>query len=427
MTLLAVGLNHRTAPLDLREQLTIDREKLDDSLDLLSHFVKQGVILSTCNRLEVYAYDDNDKQLKEPLIDFVRNYSGVDQHRLDSHLYELDENACIRHLFRVTSGLDSMVVGERQILGQVRTAFSTATQRGYVRGPLSKLFHQALRVSRYIHRHTNLGKQSRSVSRSAVHLARRVLGDLTKKRVLVIGTGDTGRLVAQALVDSGVHEIVVTNRTEWRANDLAKELGGISVKFDTLSTQLETADVIISSTGSPGFIINETMARDACQKRNGQPLLIIDIAVPRDIDPNIRNLKGVEVYDIDGLQDLAETSSKDLETAISWAETIIEQETVNFEEWKQGLDLVPLIASIRDKTEIMRQEEVDRAIKNLRSADLTDPNALNSQLHAMTNALIKKILHDPTIFLKESRDPSRQQFARDLFNLDGRNRRRGYR
>lgn len=425
MTLLAVGLNHRTAPIDLREQLTIDREKLDDSLDLLSGFVKQGVILSTCNRLEIYAYDDDAKQLKAPLVDFVKKYSKVEHAVLDSHLYELDENACVRHLFRVTSGLDSMVVGERQILGQVRTAFSTATQKGYVRGPLSKLFHQALRVSRYIHRHTNLGKQSRSVSRSAVHLARRVLGDLTTKKVLVIGAGDTGRLVAQALVDSGVHQIVVTNRTEWRAEDLAKELGGISVKFDTLSDQLETADVIISSTGSPGFIVNEAMAKDASQKRNGRPLLLVDIAVPRDIDPNVGNLEGFEVYDIDSLQDLAETSSKDLASAISWAETIVEQETVNFEEWKKALDLVPLIASIRDKAEIMRQEEVERAIKNLRSVDVAVGDSLNSQLDAMTNALVKKILHDPTIFLKESRDPSRQQFARDLFNLDGRNRRRG--
>ena len=425
MTLLALGLNHRTSPIELREQMTVDREKLEDSLDSLSKFVKQGVILSTCNRLEIYAYDDVNKTAKSRLVDFIQDYSGIPQSRLTPHLYDLDEESCVKHLFRVTSGLDSMIIGERQILGQVRTAFSTATQGGYVRGPLSKLFHQALRVSRYIHRHTNLGKQSRSVSRSAVHLAQRVVGDLTQKRVLVVGAGDTGRLVARALCDAGAREIVVVNRTEWRADDLAKELGGISAPFDRLESELLLADVVISSTGSPGFIIEESDVSKVASARHDRPLLFIDIAVPRDIDPKIQHLEGVSLYDIDSLQDLSETSSTSLQQDITWAEHIVEQETASFQEWRQSLDLVPLITSIRDKAELMRNEEIDRTIKKLESLDLPDQEILNEQLQLMTKSLVNKILHDPTIFLKESRDPSRQQIARDFFNLDGRNRRRG--
>ena len=425
MTLLALGLNHRTAPVELREQMTVDRENLEHSLDSLSNFVKQGVILSTCNRLEIYAYDDSNKTTKSQLVDFIQDYSGIPQSRLGSHLYDLDEEACVKHLFRVTSGLDSMIIGERQILGQVRTAFSTATQGGHVRGPLSKLFHQALRVSRYIHRHTNLGKQSRSVSRSAVHLAHRVGWDLTQKRVLVGGAGDTGRLVARALCDAGAREIVVINRTEWRAEDLAKELGGISASFDRLDSELVLADVVISSTGSPGFIIEENTLSKAAAERHDRPLLLIDIAVPRDIDPEVRHLDGITLYDIDNLQDLSETSSTNLQQDIEWAESMVEQETASFQEWRQSLDLVPLITSIRDKAELMRNEEINRTIKKLESLDSPDTETLNEQLQLMTKSLVNKILHDPTIFLKESRDPSRQQIARDFFNLDGRNRRRG--
>lgn len=425
MSLLALGLNHRTAPLDLREKLSIDKEQLGPSLRLLSQYVPQGVLLSTCNRLEVYSYDDEDANSPDHLGEFLSACSGVPTHRLYPHLYQHRDQDCARHLFRVASGLDSMVVGEHQVLGQVRTAFSVASEGGHVRGPLSRLFHQALRVARYIHRDTSIGSHSRSVSRAGVQLARGILGDLSQQRALVIGAGDAGRLVAQALADAGVHEIIVTNRTLWRAEDLAKELGGVAAPFDELSQQLSHADVVISSTGSPGYVLEQSHVQDSIQHRQERPLLLIDIAVPRDIDPSVAELDGVQLYDIDALQSLSEADAASFQKDIAWAEEVVEQETLKFQEWWESLDVMTLIAEIREHAEEVRQAEVAKTLKRLKGQAANDPEELAGLLDAMTAALVKKLLHHPTIALKESQDPAQQELVRQLFNLDGGRRGRG--
>ena len=425
MNLLALGLNHRTAPLDLREQLSIGKEQLGPSLQLLSQFVPQGVLLSTCNRLEVYSYDDKDTNSMERLGQFLTACSGVPSHHLYPHLYQHRDQDCARHLFRVASGLDSMVVGEHQVLGQVRTAFSVASAGGHVRGPLSRLFHQALRVARYIHRDTSIGSHSRSVSRAGVQLARGLLGDLSQQRALVIGAGDAGRLVAQALADAGVREIVVTNRTFWRAEDLARELGGVAAPLDELAQQLGRTDVVISSTGSPGYVLERTAVQDAVQHRQGRPLLLIDIAVPRDIDPTVADLEGVQLYDIDTLQSLSEADATSFQKDIAWAEGVVEQETLKFQEWWNSLDVVTLIASLRERAEEIRRAEVSKTLRRLNGQCPDDPEELAGYLDAMTTALVKKLLHHPTMALKEAQDPTRQELVRQLFNLDGGRRRRG--
>jgi glutamyl-tRNA reductase len=425
LSLLVLGLNHRTAPLDLRERLSIEKDQLGPSLALLSQYVQQGVVLSTCNRLEVYTYNDEGIDLIERLGRFLTASSGVPVRHLDPHLYQHHDQECARHLFRVASGLDSMVVGEHQVLGQVRTAFSVASQGGYVRGPLSRLFHQALRVARHIHRDTNIGSHSRSISRAGVELARGLLGNLSQQRALVVGAGDAGRLVAQALADAGVREIVVTNRTHWRAEDLARELGGVAAPFDDLPQQLGRADVVISSTGSPGYVMDQVMVQDAVQQRLERPLLLIDIAVPRDIDPGVLNLDGVQLYDIDALQRLSEADAASLEKDIAWAEEMVEQETLNFQEWWSSLDMVTLVASMRERAEVIRRAEVARTLSRLKGQCPDGPEELGGYLDAMTTALVKKLLHYPTVALKESQDPAQQQLVRQLFNLDGGLRRRG--
>ena len=430
VNLLVLGLNHRTAPLDLREKLTIEKERLASSLDFLAQYVGQGVVLSTCNRLEVYTFNHVDIDLVSKVGGFLMAYSGVESSQLERHLYQHRDGDCTRHLFRVASGLDSMVAGERQILGQVRAAFSVASQHGYIKGPLSRLFHQAMRVGRRVHRSTNIGSYSRSVSRAGVQLARNLLGDLSQKQALVVGAGDAGRMVARALADAGVRNIVVTNRTHWRAQDLARELGGRAVPFEELARQLIDADVVISSTGSPGYVLDQAMVQEAMQYRNGRPLLLIDIAVPRDIDPLAGQLPGVELYDIDNLQMVAEADAEGLQRDIAWAEEIVAEETQRFLDWWEGLDAESLIASIRQRAEKVRQAEVARTLNKLKdqgTAKGAEPGLDQFALHldAMTSALVKKLLHHPTVFLKDTRDPAHQELARQLFNVDGGGRRRG--
>ena len=330
---------------------------------------------------------------------------------------------CARHLFRVTSGLDSMVVGERQILGQVRAAFSVASGRGSVRGPLSGLFHQALRAARRIHRDTNIGRHSRSVSQAGVQLARGLLGDLSEQKALVVGAGDAGRLVAQALVDAGVRQITVANRTQWRAEELARELGGVAAPLNDLTSLVSDANVVISSTGSPGFVLTYSAVAQAVRPQGEK--LLIDIAVPRDIDPRVSELPGVRLYDIDTLQMLGEASAATIQNDVHLAENIIEQRTQDFQEWWDSLDVVPLISSIRDQAESLRKEEVSRTLANLQKDWPQDPDRLAQHLDAMTQALVKKLLHQPTVFLRENRDPQLQQLARQLLNLNGGSRRRG--
>jgi glutamyl-tRNA reductase len=431
VNLLVLGLNHRTAPLDLRERLTIDKEQLAPSLDFLSRYVGQGVVLSTCNRLEVYTFGDADTgELANKVGSFLTSYSGVEGTQLETHLYQHRDGDCARHLFRVASGLDSMVAGERQILGQVRAAFSVASQHGYIKGPLSRLFHQAMRVGRRVHRDTNIGSYSRSVSRAGVQLARNLLGDLSQQQALVIGAGDAGRLVARALADAGIRKVVVTNRTHWRAQDLARELDGVAVPFEELTNQLIDADVVISSTGSPGYMLDRAMVREAVRRRNWRPLLLIDIAVPRDIDPLAGQLEGVQLYDVDDLQIVAEADAEGLQRDIAWAEEIVAEETQKFLDWWEGLDAASLVASIRRRAEKVRQREVARTLNKLKdqwpadgAEDELDQLALH--LDAMTSALVKKLLHHPTVFLKETRDPAHHELARQLFNVDGSGRRRG--
>ena len=430
MSLLVLGLNHRTAALDLRERLTIEKEQLASSLDLLSRYVEHGVIVSTCNRLEIYAFDPNepgDRQvpdLVQRIGDFLTASSEVSGTDLKEHLYHMEGEECARHLFRVAAGLDSMVVGERQVLSQLRSAFSTASLEGHARGPLSRLFHQALRTGRRVHRETDISRHSRSVSQAAVQLARGILGDLAQRRALVIGAGDAGGLVARSLSDAGIRRATVVNRTHWRAEQLAQELGGVAAPFNDLARELAAADVVISSSGSPGYLLEVDIVREAMKSRRHRPLLIVDIAVPRDVDPRVAELEGVQLYDIDSLQLVAETDAATLRQAIDSAQLIVAEETSRFADWWERLDAVPLVASIRRNAEEIRRQELAKTWRKLvDNWPLEDSEAgrdqLAEQLDAMTSAIIKKLLHHPTLYLKELKDPTQQELVRHIFNLDG--------
>ena len=416
MSLLVLGLDHRTAPVDVRERLSVEREQLPDALEQLAAYVPQSVILSTCNRTEIYTYDRDDIGLVGRVGNFLIGYSGIEGPALERHLYQAWEGECVQHLFRVAGGLESMIVGERQILGQVRASFSTASQTGSVRSPLTRVFHGALRAGRRVHRETNIGRHSRSVSRAAVQLARGMFDRLDNRRALVIGAGDAGRMVARALGDAGVKAITVTNRTQWRAEDLAKELGGVAVPFEGLQSALADADLVISSTGSPGYVVDTGMVSEAVRNRGASDqLMLIDIAVPRDVEPAVAELDGVRLYDIDALGQVAETALDSLDAEVRAATGIIDEEWTRFVERWNSSDTLELVAAMRQRAEQVRRLEVERTLKQL-GADAD--GAMAERLHAMTAALVKKLLHQPTVGLRTGDSGSVFPVAEQLFDTD---------
>ncbi len=426
MSLLVLGLDHRTAPVDVRERLSVEREQLPDALTQLSEYVPQAAILSTCNRTEVYVYDPDDIGLVGRVGDFMIGYSGVPGPELERHVYQLWETDCVSHLFRVAGGLESMIVGERQVLGQVRASFSAATEGGHTKSPLTRVFHSALRAGRRVHRETSIGQHSRSVSRAAVQLARGMFDRLDDRRALVIGAGDAGRMVARALADAGVSQITVTNRTQWRAEELAKELGGVATPFENLPQALSEADLVISSTGSPGYVVDAAMVADAMAQRTAaDPILMIDIAVPRDIDPGAGDLECVRLFDIDALGQAAEINLDSMQGDIRRAADIIDSEVDRFVEWWNSSDTMELAVSMRQRADAVRRQEIDRTLKLLGA----DPDGeLAARLDAMTNALVKKLLHRPTAELRSSDSAAIYPAARRMFGEDpSGGRRRGRR
>ena len=416
LSLLVLGLDHRTAPVEMRERLSVERDHLPAALEQLAEYVPQSVIVSTCNRTEVYTYDPDDIDLVGRVGNFLIGYSGVPGADLERHIYQLWEADCVSHLFRVAGGLESMIVGERQILGQVRAAFSVASQAGRVKSPLTRVFHEALRAGRRVHRETNIGQHSRSVSRAAVQLARNLFDRLDNRSALVIGAGDAGRMVARALADAGVRQITVANRTQWRAEDLARDLGGIAVPFDEMGTALAGADLVISSTGSPGYIVDQAMVADAMRARAiDTPVMLIDIAVPRDIDPAVADADNVRLFDIDALSQVAEVSLDGLAGEVQKATGVVEAELSRFSEWWNSSDTMELVLAMRRRADAVRREEVARTLRILGENEASE---LAERLDALTNALVKKLLHQPTVELRAGDGATDYRVARRLFGQD---------
>ncbi len=398
MSLLVTGVDHHTAPVDLRERLSVEGDDLPKTLQRLSEFVPQSAILSTCNRTEVYVYDPDAPELGKRVDDFISKYSGVPRPELERYTYKWWDIDCVSHLFRVAAGLESMIVGERQILGQVRAAFSAAGQGGFMKSPLTRVFHSALRTGRRVHRETSIGQHSRSVSRAAVQMAKGMFGSLEDRRALVVGAGDAGRMVARALSDAGVRHIRVTNRTSWRAEEVAKELGGVSVPFQDLASALAESDLVVSSTGSPGYVIGYSMVSQSLTNRDASdPLLMIDIAVPRDIDPAAADLGPVRLLDIDSLGEVAETNLDGATGEVRRANGIVEAEIGKFIKWWNSSDTMELAIAMRRRAEALRRKEVAHTLRLLGEDEESE---LATRLDAMTNALVKKLLHQPTSELR---------------------------
>ena len=414
MEFLVLGLNHRTAPLEIREQLAVTKAQLPEALTAMGSYLSQGVILSTCNRSEVYTLGP-EGQLEEGLHLFLGDYFRISPKEAGHYLYAHRHEACVRHLFRVASSLDSMILGEGQILRQVRDSFEASVQAKTAHGPMSRLFHQALRIGKRVRRETGISRNALSVSRACVELARRSLGDLSRLTVMVLGTGDAGKLAATALRDAGVNRVIVTNRTFHRAEEIAQDLEGEAIPWEQMPQVVKAVDIVISSTGSPGYVLSAEAVREAMSDREGKPLFLIDIAVPRDIEPEAGRLGNVFLYDVDDLQGVSDTNRLEREREAQRAEEMVNQEVGQFLEWYRTLDVLPTIASLRKRAEEIREGELGKLLKRL-DHKLTDEDM--ESLEAMTRAIVNKLLHDPTTYLKEERDPSKVRLLRELFNLD---------
>ena len=410
-----VGISYRTAPVEAREQVALADEALRLAHRRLAEQTGQAVILSTCNRTEFYTLTDSPDDAREAVAQLLRDDAGVDYDALESYFYAYHQEDAARHLFRVACSLDSMILGESEVLRQVREAFAAATEAGTVRAPLTRLFHQALRVGKRARTETEIGRNALSVSYACVELARRTLGDLRGLRALVVGTGEAGKLAARALHRAGVGRLTVTNRSPGPAEELAALLGGEVTPLDRLASTLAEADIVVSCTGAPTYMLTQDQVGQAMHERAGRPLFLLDIAVPRDIAPQVASVPGVRLADIDDLEGLARSNREKREMEVGQVEAIVEEEVVLFREWWNVQDALPTVAALEREAENLRRQETVRALRRLRHLSPEDKAAVE----AMSRALVRKLFHKPFTTLKSQRNPMHREALEELFGLNG--------
>lgn len=420
MHLTLVGLSHKTAPVEIREKLTFPAHRQEDALSLLTSTpaVAEAVIVSTCNRTEIYAVTASGTDGPGAIIDFMADYHGLDRHELVRYLYISEGEAVVRHLFRVVASLDSMVLGEAQILGQVKEAYDHAFNNGGCQRVFNKLFRQSFEVGKRVRSETEIGENAVSISYAAVELAKKVFDTLEGRTILVLGAGKMSELTAKHLVSNGVKKVLVANRTYERAVELADKFDGEAIAYDDLFTRMGEADILISSTAATHYVVTKDKVAAARKGRKGNPLFMIDIAVPRDIDPAVNDLTDVYLYDIDDLSGVVSTNLDERMHEAERAEVIIAEEMREFERWLESMEVVPTVAAIRSKAEVIRQAEIGKAIKRL--GGLSEKEI--ATVEALSCAIVNKMLHGPTERLKgvaaDKDGYNYVEAARFLYGLD---------
>ncbi len=399
--IVVVGLSHRTAPLPLRERLAVGREHLPAMLERLraEAGLAEAMLLSTCNRVEVYGRGEDGVDT-QALDWFLGLGGGPARGEIEASVYRLTGALAIRHAFRVAASLESMVIGEPQILGQVKDAYQVAEETGTLGATLNALRNRSLAAAKRARTETGIGRHAVSVSYVAVELARKIFGELKDKNVLLVGAGKMSELAARHIVRSGARATVLGGRTIGRAEELAAALGGRAAAFETLREEMAVADIVISGTAAPGVVIRKDdveSARSAKRGRQRRPLFLIDIAVPRDIDPAARELGGVFLYDLDDLKSVAEANLRLRMREAAAAEALVDAEVSEFLEWQKSLDVVPLLVELRRRGEEIRRAELEKARARLGTLSPEQEKALE----AATAAIVNKMLHGPTVQLKE--------------------------
>jgi glutamyl-tRNA reductase len=409
MHITLVGVSHKTAPVSVRERFAFSAEELPEALP---RFGGSAVLVSTCNRTEVYL-TAHHAITPATVIAMLRELKS-DVEVPDEVFYHMAGLEAAQHLFRVSAGIESMVLGESEILGQVRSAFSAATAANTHNAVLSQLFHSAIRVGRKARSETNIAREAVSLSSTATKLAEQTIGDLASRTVLVVGAGEAGKLAARSLTDRGVTKLLVTSRTPARAKELARDLAGKQVPFSKLGSTMADADIVITCSAAPDFLIGKGEVDQAAAGRNGRALLLIDIAVPRDVDPAVRDNAKVQLYNIDDLQAMVEKGRDARRQEVKRVEAIVEDGLERFRTWVRDRGVVPTVAQLRERADAARQTEVEKTFQKL--GDLT-PKQRRS-IEAMSSALVKKLLHEPIDKLKSDDGERYVVPMRELFSLD---------
>ncbi|MFC1891428.1 glutamyl-tRNA reductase [Thermodesulfobacteriota bacterium] len=420
-----IGMNHTSAPIELRECMAKDPEGTSYALASMrdSECVKEGLFLSTCNRVEVVFTTTDPKEAKRSVLSIMSKLGDIPEHDFASNLYTFEGMEAVRHIYRVASSLDSMIVGEPQILGQIKEAYYQAASKAKTSGViLNRLMHKAFHVAKRVKSETGISEAAVSISYAAVELAKKIFYDLKGKKILLIGAGEMAELAAKHLMNQGVDSLIVANRSFHKAVQVAEPFNGKAVLFDEIESQIVDVDIVISSTASTEYVVKQELVKSILKKRRNRPLFFIDIAVPRDIEPSVNDLENIYLYDIDDLKEvIAENTSQRKNEALK-AERIITEEVIIFEKWLNTLSVVPTIVSLKEKVEEIRKAEIEKSLNNL--GDLTPVQ--QKVIETLTVSLADKILNDPILALKGKSGRSSADVyldvARKLFNLDKNNK-----
>jgi glutamyl-tRNA reductase len=421
MAIVLVGLNHKTAPVEVRERLAFSDEACAESLRALvdGEVVREGLIVSTCNRVEILAASAAQKGAAAAgrLSEFLSSARAVPVELFSGHLYTHADEAAVRHVFRVASSLDSMVVGEPQVLGQVRHAYSLAVEAGTAGRVLHKLVHSALRVAKRVRSETGIAASAVSVSYTAVELGRKIFGSLKGATVLLVGAGEMAELAAQHLAGAGAARVLVANRTYETAQRLAVKFGGEAVEFAALEESLAQADIVICSTGAPDYLITPAMAESARQTRRNRPAFFIDISVPRNVDPAVAKIGNIFVFDVDDLEAVVASNIREREREAERAELIVESEVMQFQQALRDLDIGPTVGALKEKLRHIAREEFERQRSRLGALTPEQEQAIEAMLMSAVNKISHPVIHR----MRRSYDTGEEnevQAWRDVFGLE---------
>jgi len=418
-SIILIGANHKTAPVELREKLSFTTDEILDALDHLKDDpnIREGLVFSTCNRTEIIYIPETGDQIEE-VIQFISQHKNLGVSEFRSALYVYKGDKAIRHMFQVAASLDSMMVGEPQILGQIKKAYKTAVEKGASGVLLNRMMHKAFSVAKRVRKETGIGDNAVSISYAAIELANKIFSDLSAKSVMLLGAGEMAELAVEHLISNNVKEIIVANRTFKNAHDLAQKFNGKAVQFEEREAALKDVDIIISSTGATEYVLTVDQVKRAMKKRHHNTIFFIDIAVPRDIDPKINGISNAYVYDIDDLKNIVESNIQQREQETIKADRFVEEAVVTFRKWLDSLALVPTIKAINDKMTNIVDMEFNKTLSSLNHLSESDIEAVRR----MTRAIASRTIHDPIRFLRNTGDHRDDSLylnvTRQLFDLD---------